>query len=111
MQPGKLEVDHINGDGLDNRRSNLRLCTRRQNSMNQKKQKNCTSKYKGVSWSKRRKKWAAAITLYGKYKSLGFFDDEEEAAQAYRVAARKYFGEFALKDEYTFNDLMYGSED
>lgn len=111
MQPGQLEVDHVNGDSLDNRRSNLRLCTRRQNSMNQKNHKNSTSKYKGVSWYTRENCWRAAITVYGNYKLLGYFDNEKEAAQAYRVAAQKYFGEYALRDEYTFNDLMYGSED
>lgn len=88
-------VDHINHDKLDNRRSNLRICTNRQNTSNQQLRSKNTSGYKGVVWFKDRQKWRAGIKVNYKFKHLGYFDDILEAAKAYDVAARKYFGEFA----------------
>ncbi|MGB8225740.1 MAG: AP2 domain-containing protein, partial [Sedimentisphaerales bacterium] len=79
---------------LDNRKSNLRLATRSQNNCN-RKQKKGTSKYRGVCYNKRTKKWRAAISFNGMYKHLGFFDSEEEAGRAYDEAAKIYHGEFA----------------
>jgi hypothetical protein len=91
----KLEVDHINGIGLNNIRANLRVCTRQQNSFNRGSQKNTSSKYVGVSFNKRTKSWAAAIGFNRKVINLGRYKDEVEAAKAYNEAAKVYHGEFA----------------
>lgn len=90
--PGIL-VDHKDGDGLNNRKKNLRLCTHAQNMMN-RKGTGKTSKYKGVSWDKQDKKWLAAIKKDGQKIVLGRFDEEDEAAIAYNEAAKDLHGEF-----------------
>lgn len=88
--PGVPLVDHKDCDGLNNRRSNLRAATARQNSGNSRKIKPASSRFKGVSFDKKRNKWVAGIAI-----NLGRFDSEEEAARVYDVAAAKIHGEFA----------------
>ena len=88
------EVDHRNGNGLDNRKNNLRFCTRSQNMMNQKRRKG-TSEFKGVYWHKRIKKWLAQITVNYKRTHLGYFDSEIKAGKAYDTKAVELFGKFA----------------
>ena len=95
LKKGEI-TDHINGNGLDNRRCNLRKCTPSQNMWNRRKPKNNTSGYIGVDWHKRDKKWQARICRDRKQKHLGCFDDIEEAARAYDRAALELHGEFAL---------------
>jgi len=97
--PDNMQVDHINHNGLDNRKCNLRLCTRSQNAYNRKPRPDCSSQYKGVSFHKRYKKWEAYIRVKGKLNHLGSFDDEIDAAQAYNEAAREHFGEFAYLND------------
>jgi hypothetical protein len=88
------DVDHINHDGLDNRRVNLRLATHAENMRNRVKRINCSSEYKGVCWYKPNKKWQAEIRIDGKQKRLGRFESEIEAAKAYDIAAIGAYGEF-----------------
>ena len=94
-KPNRKQIDHINHDTLDNRKTNLRICTTQQNNMNQKLNKNNTSGFKGVFWSKGAKKWQAQIMKNGKFVHLGLFNNIKIAAQSYDNAARELFGEFA----------------
>lgn len=93
-QPGQ-EVDHRNGDKLDNRRENLRICTSAQNKFNIGKSRKNTSGYKGVCWHKQKHKWRAQVTFAKKDRHLGFFANAEEAARAYDCAVKELAGEFA----------------
>lgn len=103
--PEWLEVDHINHNRLDNRKGNLRVCTRSQNNMNRKRYSGSSSIYKGVSFCRRSLKWAAYIALHGKQQTLGRFDTEEEAALAYNQKAVELFGEFAHLNQIGVTDL------
>jgi hypothetical protein len=92
----RLDVDHKNGNALDNRRKNLRICTKAQNMYNRRKQKTpCTSKYKGVSWRKTEKKWVVGIKFNRKSLNLGYYKNEIYAAKVYDKKAKELFGEFA----------------
>lgn len=92
--PGTMP-DHVNGDGLDNQKSNLRLATMSQNQANRCKGIG-RSQYKGVCWSKPWNCWISRIEFRGKRYHLGYFDFEEDAALVYDIAAQLLFGEFAL---------------
>ena len=83
-----FEIDHINGNGIDNRKCNLRFVTKRQNCQN-RKNVNDSSKYPGVYWYKQRKKWCARIFLNGKLNHIGYFKIELEAFDAYKNAVNK----------------------
>lgn len=104
--PNNLDIDHINHNGLDNRRENLRFCTTAQNTHHQIKRDGHTSGFKGIYWNKRKKKWQAKIRLtangISKQIFLGLFDSEIHGALAYDEAAKKYFGDFA---ELNFRDV------
>lgn len=90
-----IHIDHIDGNGLNNTRGNLRICTQQENMRNRRLNSNSTSGYKGVSWYKDRAKWHAQIVVNGKYHHLGHFITAEEAARAYDAAAIELHGEFA----------------
>jgi HNH endonuclease/AP2 domain len=98
--PNGVQVDHVDGDGLNNRRSNIRLATQQQNAWNRGPQSINTSGFKGVSWDKRRSKWIATIAFDGRTIALGAFTDKLDAAKAYRDAAPKYHGEFARTEPF-----------
>jgi hypothetical protein len=93
------EADHINHNSLDNRKSNLRICSHKNNQRNQKAQLGKSSVCKGVSWRKDTSKWTAYIDFDGERFHLGCFSTEDEAAKAYDVAAHRFFGEFACTNK------------
>lgn len=91
---GYLRTDHVNGDGLDNTRGNLRPATNSQNGANQRPVEGCTSRYKGVCWHQGRS-WLAQIKVDGHHRNLGYFADEDEAARAYDASALAAWGTYA----------------
>lgn len=88
-------VDHIDGNGLNNCKENLRICTGAENNINRRKHKVMTSLYKGVFWAKSTSGWAAMVGINGKRIWLGTFKTQEEAAAAYDLAAQNIHGRFA----------------
>jgi hypothetical protein len=103
VPPAGMVVDHIDGNGLNNQRSNLRSATRAQNVWHQgaRQMPGATSAFKGVFWYKKTGQWRAALAgncpkAAHRSPHLGMFDDEATAAHAYDAAAREYFGEFAV---------------
>lgn len=91
----RIITDHINHNGLDNRKINLRLCTFSQNRMNQIPYKDRTSIYKGVDFYSSRNVFRTRIVFNGKHKHVGYFKNEIDAAKAYDINAKKYYGEYA----------------
>ena len=92
--PEGMGTDHINGNKLDNRKENLRICSPVQNARNSVGHIDSRSGFKGVSWYKPYGKWMARIHVEGKSLFLGYFNDPVKAASAYKVAAKKHYGEF-----------------
>lgn len=103
---GWPRVDHIDGDGLNNQRSNLRPATAAENNRNARKHAAAYSQYKGVSWCKREGRWFAQIQYERRHRHLGYHPTEVEAALAYDAAARELFGPFA---RINFPDLAVAS--
>ncbi|MBA4183030.1 MAG: HNH endonuclease [Acidobacteria bacterium] len=93
--PVGLKVDHINGNGLDCRKENLRIATVAQNCFNRAIAIDSTSGFKGVYWKPAHKKFVASITVQGKQKHLGLFNSAVDAAMCYDRHARLYYGDFA----------------
>lgn len=90
------QVDHVDGDSLNNQRANLRLCDHRGNHRNARKQaKPSASRFKGVAWMKSLRRWQVRITVDGKKLFLGYTDSDEKGARMYDEAARLHHGEFA----------------
>jgi len=93
--PKGKQVDHINHNTLDNRKINLRICTRKQNSHNSLVHKDTLSRYKGVYWNNINKKWIVTI----KKKYFGSFINKEKAAQIYNKNIVNYYGDFSYLNE------------
>lgn len=92
-------IDHINHDTLDNRLVNLRTAMPGENQYNQRPQIGKSSRYKGVTWYARTRRWRVQIRIARKYRFLGYYASEEEAAKVYDAAARALHGEFAFTNE------------
>jgi hypothetical protein len=93
--PDGMQIDHINGDKLDNRLANLRIATNAENCCNRRKSDRNTSGVKGVSWHKQMQKWRACIRVEGKLNHLGLFASIADAEAAYLKAAEQNQGQFA----------------
>lgn len=99
MRPASgMDIDHLNHNGLDCRKKNMRICTRQQNACNRRSNRQVKEKsslYKGVSWHKRLRQWQSGIAVNKRDVHLGYFDLEIDAAKAYDRVAIAHFGEFA----------------
>lgn len=98
--PKGMIIDHIDGDTMNNRKSNLRVCTFRENCRNRKMHRGNTSGYRGVTWVEKEQKWMAYIhiDMCKKFKNLGYFENKEDAYKARLKAEEKYFGDFLLTE-------------
>jgi hypothetical protein len=102
------QVDHINHNTFDNRKSNLRICTHAENCQNAYKRKDNSSGYKGVNYyegNRNKKHWVARIQINGKRVFLGCYKTSIDAAKAYNEAAKNYHGEYALLNHLTLIDM------
>lgn len=97
--PQGVDIDHIDRNGLNNQRNNLRVATKIQNAGNQRKIVGASSRYKGVTWHKRDNRWQAQLQTKKRMLFLGTFTIEQEAALAYDEAAMKYFGAYAYTNK------------
>lgn len=104
--PKGSPIDHIDGNGLNNSRANIRVCTSAQNSFNRGKNKTSKKKFKGVYFHVKRRKYSARLGFNGSEIFLGYFTTEEEAALAYNKAALTYFGEFVRLNVINNDDLL-----
>lgn len=110
LEDPKQQIDHINGNKIDNRRTNLRVCSNQENSFNKEKNSNNTSGYKGVYFDKEANKWRGAIQYNGKsIKSAKRYKTPEEAAQWYINKSNELFGEYSVyKSRNNTDDLSIG---
>jgi len=106
----RIFVDHKDGNGLNNQRDNLRTCTPKENTLNRRSREGRASKYKGVWWDKRKKKWAVTIGINNRSNWLGVFDNEDEAAIVYDNAALKHYGAFAFVNFESSKTNFYARE-
>lgn len=93
--PEGMVIDHINHNGLDNRKCNLRICTNQENICNCEIPKNNKSGCKGVYWAKDKQKWTVQVTINHKTKYIGRYENLEDAIKARQEASKKYYGDFA----------------
>ncbi len=107
LLPNVEKVDHKDGNGLNNRRNNLRKSSSAQNLRNTRAHKDSISKFKGVTWDKARKKWKAQIFVNGKQLYLGRFETEAYAAAVYDHYATLHFAEFAKTNKMMFGGRAY----
>ncbi|OQR57428.1 AP2 domain-containing protein [Bacillus sp. CDB3] len=98
------QVDHIDMNRLNNQKENLRIVNNSQNGMNKLVQNNSTSGYKGVSWRKERNKWEAYINKDNKRYKLGYFENKNEAAEAYNKKAIELHGQYATLNKIVKED-------
>lgn len=108
--PKGMIVDHINHNGLDNRMSNIRICSHSQNKMNIENYGNNTSGHRGVCWDKSRNKWRVGIKFMNKLLNLGRFNTKKEAIQSYQNKARELFGEFVCFPQLNLQEVKQMEE-